>query len=287
MGNLLYRISLKFVLTTIGILLVGSLPSLFNKIYLDFPHYLSTMKSLITDIFHPQSFVYVIFGVARPLFPKIWYSWQYSMTLLFISFFIAFVIALILTYYTMRLPKKARSKIKFVVFTLQSIPDILIIALFLIGVVWLYTHTHILFLNVATYGSDKAYTLPIIVLFILPSLLLYQTMIHCFEDEENEPYVELARSKGLKERYVLITHILRNALISISQNAQFILSFMLSNLLLVEYIFNIHGILYFMLVHYSSQVLTVGLFLTFCPLYLLLSIGQFIIERSTAKEIGM
>jgi peptide/nickel transport system permease protein len=242
---------------------------------------------LISDLAHPSRLVYVIHDVARPLFPKIWGPWSYTMTILLLTFMLSLLIALFLTYFTMKLSGKTRDRIKFILFSLESIPDVLIISIFSLSVIWLFKHTGTLLLNVATYGEDKAYFLPIMVLGTLPTLLLYKMMILRFEHEEAEPYVELAKSKGLPGNYLLLVHILRNAMIGIFQHAKFILWFMLSNLLLVEYIFNIHGLLYFMLTKYSPQVLAVGISLTFLPLYLILSCGQIFIERLTGEVIEL
>lgn len=287
MGNLLYRLGLRFVLTAVGLVLIGALPALFDGISLDFSGYVSTLKSIFSSIIHPDSLVYSIRGVARPLFPKILEPWQYSMTLLFIAFFAAFIVALAATYFTMLLPKKFREKIKFALFTIESLPDVLIIAIFILLIITLYRHTHFLLFNIATIGEDKAYTLPIIVLAILPAVLLYRTMILDFEEEMTQPYVELATAKGMEARYVLLVHVLRNAFISIFLHSKFILWFMLSNLLVVEYVFNIHGLMYFMFTLYSPEVLTTGLFLLFLPLYLMFAIGQSVIELSTTQKVAL
>ncbi|HET7629621.1 MAG TPA: ABC transporter permease subunit [Bacillales bacterium] len=287
MGNLLYRLGLRFVLTSVGILLIGALPSLFHGIHLDVASYMSTLKSVFTSLIHPDSLVYEIRGISRPLFPKILDPWGYSLTLLFTAFLAAFAAALAATFCTMLLSKKARERIKFFLFMLESLPDVLVIAIFILVVIWLYDHTDILFFNIAAFGQDKAYALPILVLTILPAVMLYRTMILDFEAETEKPYVELAKAKGMKKSCLLFVHIFRNAIISIFLHSKFILWFLLSNLLVVEYVFNIHGLMFFMFTLYSPVVLTIGLFLLFVPIYFMFSIGQMIVERLTAQKVAM
>lgn len=284
MSNLSYRLTLKFVLSVAGIILIGAFPDLFSGVQLDFSGYFLSLESLFSSIIHPNGLDYIISGVKRPLFPKILEPWSYSIILLFSAFFIAFAVSLATTYFTMLLSEKTRDKIKFVLFSLESVPDVLIIEIFTLIVIGLYKETGFLFLNIATYGAAKAYTLPIIVLAVLPTILLYRTMILGFEEETNQPYVDLARSKGLGIHHLLVSHIFRNALIHIFQHSKFTIWFMLSNLLVVEYIFNIHGLLYFMFMQNSAEVFTIGLFLLFLPIFVLFSIGQVFIERIIGRD---
>src|SRR5699024_11723242 len=80
-------------------------------------------------------------------------------------------------------------------------------------------------------------------------------------DELNKSYVDLAKSRGLNDSELLFNHVLRNAIISIFAHSKSILWFMLSNLLLIEYVFNLAGLMRFMFDFYSPEVLTVGLLL--------------------------
>src|SRR5699024_1662169 len=100
-------------------------------------------------------------------------------------------------------------------------------------------------------------------------------------------YVELARGKGLRTSTILLKHILRNAFIRIFIDSKFVLWFMLSNLFMVEYLLNVRGLIAFMFHHPSLTVFTVGLLMIFIPIFLLLAIGQVIIEKITAQEVEL
>lgn len=150
MGSFVYRISTKFLITFVGILFIGSLPALFDGVQIDIVSYFSQLKALLPELVRPWEWTYIIGGFERDLFPKILDPWSYSLTLLFVAFFIAFFVALLLAYITMLLPRRIISGIKFVLFSLESLPDVLIIAMFQIGVIWLYQKTGYLMFYIAS-----------------------------------------------------------------------------------------------------------------------------------------
>lgn len=285
MGNFTYRLAVKFILSLIGIILVGSLPALFDGVHLNFGSYINQLKSILPDIVRPWEWTYTIEGVARSLFPKILDPWAYTMTLLFGAFFIAFLAAIIFAYVTLLLPRKLIDGIKFILFSLESLPDVLVIAIFQIAVIWMYEKTGYLLFYIAEYGDHQPFILPIIALSILPMIFMYRIFILDLEDESEQPYVELAKAKGLKQYAVLLRHILRNAVMGIFLHSKFILWIMLSNLLVVEYIFAISGLIQFMISLPTPQIFTIGILLLFVPIFLIMAIGQFIIEKIAAQKV--
>lgn len=286
MIHLYSRILLKFMLTAVSIVLIAAVPALLDGMSLNFPAYISSIGSLFTNLFSSDPLIYYTDGGRSvPLFPNLWDKWSYSIVLLFAAFFIAFIVALICTYGTMLFPKKIRDKISFVLVLLESIPDVLIIGIFTIVVISIYKKTNILFFSIVAFGDNRVYVLPIIVLAILPTLLFYRVMMHDFENELGKPYIDLARSRGLNTRQLLFNHVLRNAIISIFLHSKSILWFMLSNLLLIEYVFNLSGLMRFMFEYYSPEVLTIGLLLIFVPIYVMQAAGQILIEKTTNVQI--
>ncbi|GAA0606079.1 ABC transporter permease subunit [Virgibacillus siamensis] len=285
MGNFTYRLGVRFVLSIIGIFLIGSLPALFNGIHLDFGSYFNQLASILPEIIRPWEWTYTAGEFDRSLFPKILDPWAYSMTLLLGSFFIAFLVAMVFAYVTLLLPRKLIDGIKFVLFSLESLPDVLVIAMFQIAVIWLYQKTGVLMFYIAEYGDHQPYILPIIALSILPTIFMYRIFILDLEDESEQPYVELAKAKGLKQYTVLLKHILRNAVMGIFLHSKFILWITLSNLLVVEYIFGISGLIQFMLSLPTPQIFTIGILLFFVPIFITMAIGQFIIEKIAAQKV--
>lgn len=287
MAKLVYRLSSKFVLAIIGLFLIGSLPSLFQGIRLNFPSYIWNMGHAFIQLLKPASITYFHSGIERSVFPRIFSAWVNSMELFMLGFAIAFVVALAAAIATMMLPRSWLKPIKFVLFILESLPDVLLIVMFQLGVIWIYQRTHWLAANVASFGNDdRAILLPVLVMAVLPAIMLYRTMVLDFEEEKGKPYIELARGKGLTRSTILLHHILRNAMIHVFLDSKFVIWFMLSSLVMVEYIFNVRGLTDFLKDFTTPEIFTLGLIMLFVPIFLLLSIGQAIIERLTAKEVG-
>jgi ABC-type dipeptide/oligopeptide/nickel transport system permease component len=272
--GLYYRISLKFVLTTIGIVLISAIPALFQGFKVDFSAYIAVVGSIVSSLAHPDA-----------LLPHIWGRWQYSITVILAAFVISFLLAMVLTYFTMLLPEKVRRKIKFMLFLGESIPDVFVVGLFMVMVILIYKQTNFLIFNIAAFGEERIFVLPIIVLTILPTLLFYRIMIYDFEEEASQLYIDVARSKGLTTQKILFSHILRNAIINIFLHAKSMIWFMLSNLLIVEYVFNADGIMRFMFDNYTPEILTIGVLLMFIPIYVVQAIVQIIIEKTTGRQV--
>lgn len=280
-----YRILMKFVLTIIGIILIAAIPALFQGIKLDVSAYISAVVSNVSGLFHLNALTISHFGETYPVFPDLWEQWGYSITLIFIGFSISFMLALVLTVATMFLPEKARERIKFIFFLGESIPDVLVIGLTMVGVVFIYKHTDMLILEIVANNGEKIYALPIIVLALIPTMLLYRIMMYDFEEEASKLYTDIAKSKGLTTGKILFSHIFRNAMIHIFLHAKSMLAFLLSNLLIVEYVFNLDGLMGFMFNYFSPEILTVGMLSIFVPAYVLQAIGQIIIEKKTGRQV--
>ncbi|WP_085523441.1 ABC transporter permease subunit [Tuberibacillus sp. Marseille-P3662] len=285
MQHLTYRLSLKFILAGFGLFLIGSVPALFDGIHLNIPSYLSSLSNVVANMAQPWSLTYIDNGVGRALLPRLLEPWQNTMTLFFVSFTCAFLLALAAACVTAMLPEKLVKPVKFIVFMLESLPDVLIMALFIFGTIWVYQTTGFDLFNVASYGEDEAFALPMMALTVIPCLMLYRTMVLDFDVEKEQPYVELAKGKGLKKHHVVLSHIFRNAFIRIFIDSKYVLWVMLSNVLIAEYIFNVNGLINFMLERLTPTILTVGCLMLFLPIFLFLAIGQVVIEKTTAERV--
>lgn len=288
MGNLFYRLSAKFVLAIAGLFLIGSLPALFQGFHLNFTSYIAEVFHVLSQMLHPSSLHFIYDGRSFSVFPRILGAWVNSLELFFFGFALAFVLALAAAIVSMLLPSKWMKPIKLVLFLLESMPDVLIIVIFQIGVIWVYKQTNWLIFNVVSYGDEEmTIMLPVIVMAILPAMMLYRTMILDFEEEEDKPYIEIARAKGLKTGAILLRHVFRNAIIRIFLDSKYVLWFMLSGLLMVEYIFNVGGLTRFIVEYPTPEIFTTGLLMLFAPIFLLLIIGQILIEKLTAQEVDL
>ena len=276
------RIALQFITAFIGVLLLGALPGLFTGMKLDPEGYIKRLQKTIEDIVHFQQLTFRSGNESYQLFPVVFEYLTYSIVILFSALILAFFIACIFTYFTYVAPPIIRRGLRRLAFLTESFPDVFVLALVQIGVIWIYKQTDILLMDVAAY--ERIYTMPILILSILPTLLLYRIMIHVLEEEVEKPYVELARTKGIEPTKIFFVHVFRNTILAIYFHSRSIVWFALSNLFIMEYVFNLNGLIRFMYEHPTPEIFTVSALLLFVPIFLFLTIYQLVAERAAKEE---
>ncbi|WP_408008845.1 ABC transporter permease subunit [Pseudalkalibacillus sp. A8] len=281
---------LRFTCIVIGIVLMAGLPTLLpsgGSFQLNWMAYFQSIGEVISGIFHLQEVTYNTEGTERKLLPQLLNIGTFSVTIVVGAILLALVTAAVLTFITMLLPPKWIKKIKVGTFILESIPDILIIISCQLFVVWLYKKTGLLFFEIASLPGEPIYVLPILCLSILPMIQYFKVMISIVEGELEKQYVELAKAKGILQRKILLVHVLRNSLASLLNYSKTVIWFMLSNLLILEYIFNINGIMRFLLDYLNPIIFAWSLLAIFIPIFLLFAIGQWLLERFTNEKVVM
>lgn len=179
----------------------------------------------------------------------------------------------------MLLSEKVRSRVKLLFYFFETLPDILIILLAQLIVVIIFEQTGTLVSKIAVIGDDRIYWLPVICLMILPMIQLYRLSMLTFEAEERQMYVELAKSLGFAKLFILFAHIFRNAIISVFFQSKKTMWFMLSNLFVLELMFNIPGVMLFMFQNMSGTLFLITVLSFFLPVFLLYSIGEWYFIR--------
>jgi peptide/nickel transport system permease protein len=278
----------NFILSIVGILLIGGLPVLLSGLTqgkLFFTEYLNELYSIIYAIIHPSELTYKVIGgqKERDLFPYLWDPIQYSLTVLFSSFFLSLLVAISITIITMLFSENVRRKIKFTFYLLETLPDILIILLIQFMIVLYYKQSGLIPVGIASTYEDKVYFLPIIILAFLPTIQLFRLSIMTFEQEESKDYVLLAKSIGLSKFFIMIVHIFRNAIISVFFQSKKTIWFMLSNLFVIELLFNIPGITRFLMSTLQPKLFTLALLCIFIPLFLFYNLGEMILSKQANK----
>lgn len=187
--------------------------------------------------------------------------------------------------------KKNNSTIKlfFTVIGL-SIPVIFLAPLLQMSVMWL-ARTYNFKFPVQGTGTFKHMILPTIVLSILPTMYIARlTSVSIDKAYENE-YVRTAISKGSSKLRVLWIHVFRNAIVEVTGSLTSVLTIIISDLALVEYLFNYKGLTYMMLDYYEqgqSDAVT-GLALVLCGIFifffLLFKLLKFAIDPKKGRAI--
>ncbi len=277
-------------MSTIGfsIILIGSFASMFQngmnfRLTLFLELVFENMKSLIT--FTRLTYESPLgSGVERSIFPLIFEYYGYSLFILLGGFSLSLISALLLTYFTFLVPPAIRLVLKRTVGMLEAIPDILVIVIVQLGFIAFYRETGILLFEVVG-AFERPIVLPLITFAILPSFFLYRMMLLMFEDELIKPYVELAMGKGVARGKILWKHVTRNCLLSVVNHSKAVILLLLTNLVMLEVIYNLYGITWFMINHVTGQIVTFSILMIFLPLYLLEAMAKRLITRLTGEEV--
>jgi peptide/nickel transport system permease protein len=277
------KLLLQLLLTFLSIILISGLPELImNK---NVSAYFGKVKAVFIEMLRLNEMIYLNQGTKRPFLEDIWGPYFYSLTILFGALLIAFCFAQVLTWGTLMLPNFLRKIIKNILTFLESLPDLLVFALVQMGIVLIYKKTGVLVSNVASLGAeDRIYIVPITCLMLLPFVYFYKMMILMTEEEMGKQYVETSLAKGMKRLYVLVFHVTRNTSEGIFHFSKSVLWFMISNLLLVEIIFNIHGITHYMYHDFRPEMLAACLILLVIPFFLVFALFEWTIMRYSKRS---
>lgn len=208
---------------------------------------------------------------------------EYSLQILGLALAVAILLAIVGTFITMLFKDKTRQRIKMVFYFLESMPDILVIVLAQLAIITIFKQTGVLLSKIAVIQDERIYWLPVLCLMILPMIQLYRLSMLTFESEERKLYVEFARSLGFGKLIILFFHIFRNAIISVFFQSKKTMWFMLSNLFILELMFNMPGIMNFLAEHLSVEIFLLTVFVFFVPVFILYSIGEWYFLRRVAK----
>ncbi len=129
-------------------------------------------------------------------------------------------------------------------------------------------------LPVGGYGWDTHLVLPTLVLAARPIAQITRVTFISVSEALEQPHVRTARSKGLRDRYMLVNHVIRNAAIPILTTIGVSLRFSLSSLPLVEFFFGWPGMGFHLLrsIARRDDNLTVILFLCLGTLFILVNL---------------
>ncbi|MBY6038311.1 ABC transporter permease subunit [Fictibacillus nanhaiensis] len=274
----------SFVLSVIGIILLGAIPFMFQGMTFQANMYVDGLLGLITSLLNPSDLLYFTKGGQYPVFPGFWSIYSYSLTLLFAAFFIALVLGVIFALFIFLMPQRVSNKIRLFSFVFESIPDLLIVILMQFFIIWFFKKTNILLFQFVSFYDQKTYFVPILCLTVLPTLLILRILLLNMEDELGKLYVDTAKSKGMNRFQILWRHVLPNTLLSVFHQSRNILWFMLSNLLMVEYLFHIHGITTYIKDNGEPAIFTISMLLLFVPMFLFFTLGRIATFKWTGEK---
>ncbi|MGG4169318.1 ABC transporter permease subunit [Rossellomorea vietnamensis] len=284
--NKVLRTPVHFVIVFIGLFLLSGISALLDydtELVINVGAYGLRLWQTILELTSPSS-IMVLWGADHKqygMFDIFFSTYPYSFTILFISFVAAILISVVASYLMMLMPRKLYRASEKVVNVLDGIPDVFLVVLFQMFIIWLFKKTDVLLFDIYTTGEEKIYTLPVICLSFLPVVFLVKQFLFQLKEEETKPYVEFSYSKGFKKSYTIWYHVFRNVWIHFFLHLKPIFLLMLSNLLVIEILFNIKGFMTVLLetATSSSPAFFVGMLLIFVPFYIVFTIGSLLLKK--------
>ncbi|WP_242253778.1 ABC transporter permease subunit [Bacillus cereus group sp. BfR-BA-01379] len=275
---------LQLVASILCIICLGALPRLFKGLQIDLIGFWNTIVFLGGKILQPGEITYG-FRDSRKLFPQIWIHYFETMIVFLSAFLLSLLIAYILVVWVLQRSHMKQKMWNGVFLTLESIPDILLILLSQLLVVIMFQKTGFMPVKLAGLGEERIRLLPIICLTIPTTLLFIKLLLLRFKEELEKDYSLFAKSKGLSLRHILTHHISRNVLLTTIYYAKTNILFMLSNLYIIEWIFNTYGMFVFVKENSKLEIFTVSLVILYVPLFILFRILHTLLQNVIKERV--
>jgi peptide/nickel transport system permease protein len=285
----------RLLLIFTGFIFISALPKLFFAA--DFQYVQLTGESNSFG-FYPVKYAAAIFDVFKKLFqPEHWSLMRmgkeyalaeiigerasYSMKVFLFSLALALIIAFIISIAITLARGMIQQLLISLVNVMESLPDIFIIIGVQLLVVMYFRQTGVLIGDIAML-NEEIYLLPVTCLTVIPAVFLTKTLVLLLREEDQKPYIELARGKGLSSLRVLVLHSFRNVIYSLFYRSKLIFSFMLSNLFILERLFNMRGVMDLLMWSSGHSFVLISTII-FMPFFLLFTF----VELRMKKSIGM
>jgi ABC-type dipeptide/oligopeptide/nickel transport system permease component len=209
------------------------------------------------------------------IFRVIYNSSRQSIALVTASLFLSTIIGVLRGMYEGFRSRKSRlGSLGTLVFF--SIPDVLIVLFVLL----MYTGFARQYPALKEMMQLKSFILPLLTLSIIPTIYISRIAFIAIQEELTKDYIKNEKAKGFSRQKIIFIELLPAIIFRIVDAMPSIVTMLLSNMIIVEYLFNYHGILYFLIYLYNRQdvyrfvplALTLGLiYITFTKGFQLLA----------------
>ncbi|MBV1757165.1 MAG: M28 family peptidase [Dethiosulfatibacter sp.] len=204
------------------------------------------------------------------IFKVIYNSSKLSVALVTVSLFLSTAVGILRGMYEAYRSRKSRlGSLGTLVFF--SIPDVLIVLIVLL----MYTGFARQFPSLKDMLQLKNFILPLFTLSIIPTIYISRIAFITIQEELTKDYIKNEKAKGFSRKKIIFIELLPAVIFRIVDAMPTIVTMMLSNMIVVEYLFNYHGILYFLIYLYNRQDVYrfVPLALTLGLIYIILTKG--------------
>ncbi|MCM3663540.1 ABC transporter permease subunit [Mesobacillus subterraneus] len=266
-GLRLAQIVLQYIIGVFIFILIGNLPILLRDLTLDTESYINGVKVLIVKIFTLSDLTY---DGEHEMLPAVIDRYFLSMKTLSIAFIAALGMAFLLSYLIVLLFEKKKDHILSFIEIIRSVPDVLWMFLLQVFFIWIFKAYGVKLVQTVSLGADnQAVLLPLLSLSLPIFLFLTQIIVLKIFEELDKQYVTFAKAKGLSYLYLLNIHVIRNIRQDLLGHCKTIIWMMLSTLVMVEYIFNMDGLMLFNIKHISVELFVLSSILFFTPFFII------------------
>ncbi|BCB02415.1 peptide ABC transporter permease [Bacillus sp. KH172YL63] len=208
-----------------------------------------------------------------------------TMIILITSFLIAIILSLVVSFLYIKSNEKIKRTFSSFFFVLESVPDVLMVIILQFSFVMVYKFSGWSLGITAITNDGSLYLLPIICLSVIPTIQLFKYFSSYVEEEQKKTYSEFLKAKGLSENYIIVFHLFKNSLIQFISQSKNIILFMLSNLLILELVLNIDGLMGFIKTYGigDHRILMWCLILIYLPFLLFYKSIHLITEHRTSN----
>ncbi|MFD6507304.1 MULTISPECIES: ABC transporter permease subunit [unclassified Bacillus (in: firmicutes)] len=278
------EMTIQFIISILGIICLGALPKLFYGFELDVSAYIKSLKEVFAKLMDISNMQY---ASDKFLFPQLFVHYKETMVIFLAAFCISLLVAFCIVYMIMSSSPRIQHRIKSCLIFLESIPDILLILGSQILVIWFFKQTGFLPFQIAAIGGESIRGLPIFCLSIPTTIMFVKLLVLRFENELEKDYVLFAKAKGLNRFHILNRHILRNVLLSTLFFAKTNVFFMLSNLYIIEWIFNTGGIFMFLKAYpdIRIEIFIVSVLLIYIPIFILFKLFHYLVPAAMKERL--
>lgn len=130
-----------------------------------------------------------------------------------------------------------------------SIPDILIVLVILLS----YTRLVVAYPSIKELEVFKDFILPLVALTIVPTVYISRITFIAIQEELVKDYIKNEKAKGFSRRKIIFVELIPAILFKIVDAMPAVMTMLLSNMIVIEYLFNYKGILYFLVYLYNRQ----------------------------------
>ncbi|WP_226672675.1 ABC transporter permease subunit [Rossellomorea aquimaris] len=276
----------QFGLTCTGIILILASPALI----LGPKSFASATLTILQGIIHPDTLSYYVHSetlsfsrmpearsvefhqklVAIELFPSILDSYFYSMSLLIGGFMMAIMLASLAGLFIIRFPSYLKKVILSAIDVLESLPDVFFIFSIQLFVVWFYKQTGVELALAYSTIDNQAIIVPLLTLSIVPGIYLLKMQLLLMKEEEEKDYALFAKSKGLSNAFISFHHLFKNTVMECLAHLPVIILCLLTNLVVIEYLFHSNGIMRFIMGDQPASSRAFMLILSMTPFFIMI-----------------